>query len=352
MGFFSRLKEKVSKQYDKVSEKVSKTVEKTGDALRFNKIKSGLSKTRKSFLDKIGSLLGTGRKIDDNLLEELEEVMLTADIGVNTTEMIIENVRTIAKKEGFENAEDVYQLLKDEIHNILIKSPSSKSDAEYNIDDSKKPHVILVIGVNGVGKTTTIGKLARNYKVAGKEVVIGAADTFRAAANEQLEIWAQRADVEIIQKGQGADPASVAYDTVSHAINENKDVVLIDTAGRLHNKANLMQELGKISRVIKKKKADAPDEVFLVLDGTTGQNAILQAKEFTKAAPITGIVLTKLDGTAKGGVVIPIANELKIPVRYIGVGEKIDDLQPFDPDFFIEAMFGLDEKIEEESKEG
>lgn len=348
MGFFNKLKEKISKEYDKVSEKVSKSVEKTGEALRFEKFKTGLTKTRKSFLDKIGDLLGTGRKIDEQLLTELEEIMLTADIGVVTTEQIIDKVRARAKKEGYEDAEDVYKLLKDEIHEIMIRSESAKADAEYSIDEANKPHVILVIGVNGVGKTTTVGKLAHNYKLSGKEVVIGAADTFRAAANEQLEIWAQRADVDIVVRSHGADPASVAFDTINTAITQKKDVAIIDTAGRLHNKANLMSELGKISRVIKKRKEAAPDDVFLVLDATTGQNAILQAKEFTKVAPITGIILTKLDGTAKGGVVIPIANELKIPVRYIGVGEKIDDLQPFDPDFFIEAMFGLDEKVAEE----
>ncbi|MGE5480881.1 MAG: signal recognition particle-docking protein FtsY [Chloroflexota bacterium] len=312
------------------------------DALRFDRLKEGLTKTRKSFSDSLKSILGVGRKIDESLLSDIEEILITADIGINTTERIIESLRIRVKKEGFENAEDVYDLLKDELHNILIQSPSKESDAEYKTDDTNKPHTILVIGVNGVGKTTTIGKLAYNYKKAGKQVMIGAADTFRAAANEQLEIWAERAGVSIVQQAQGADPAAVVFDTLKSAQNQGKDVVIIDTAGRLHNKTNLMSELEKISRVMKKLKADAPDDVYLVLDATTGQNAIVQAKEFMKVANITGIVLTKLDGTAKGGVVIPIADELKIPVRYIGVGEKIDDLQPFDPTAFIEAMFDLE----------
>ncbi len=352
MGFFQKLKEKVTQQVDKVTEQVEKAseriseavssaVEKTTEAVKsaigFEKIKEGLSKTRKSFVDKLQSVLRVGRKIDDDLIDEIEEILITADIGVDTTDQIIKNLRMRVKKEGFENAEDLYALLKDEIKDILIKSPSSSLDAVY--DTSEKPHVILVIGVNGVGKTTTIGKLAYNYRQAGKSVIIGAADTFRAAANEQLEIWAERAEVEIIQQKQGADPAAVAYDTLNAAINREKDVVIIDTAGRLHNKTNLMAELEKISRVMKKLKENAPSDVFLVLDATTGQNAIQQAKEFMKVAGITGIVLTKLDGTAKGGVVIPIANELKIPVRYIGVGEKIDDLQAFVPEQFIDALF-------------
>ena len=355
MGFFSKLKEKFTQQVDKVteivSEKVNSVVEKAAETLKIDKLKEGLSKTRKSFVDKFKLVLGAGRKIDDKLLEEIEEILITADIGVNTTEEIIDKVRKRVKKEGYEDGEYVYKLLKEEIHDILIKSPSSQNDSIYQIDDNDKPKVIMVIGVNGVGKTTTIGKLAYNYKKAGKEVLIGAADTFRAAANEQLEIWAERAGVGIIQQLQGADPAAVAFDTLKSAISNKKDVVIIDTAGRLHNKTNLMDELSKISRVMKKLKPTAPDEVFLVLDATTGQNAIIQAKEFMKTAPITGIVLTKLDGTAKGGVVIPIANELKIPVRYIGVGEKIDDLQVFDPSYFIEALFGIDDEVDEEESE-
>ena len=332
--------------FNKFKEKVSSAVKSTGEALGFTKLKDGLEKTRSGFVDKIQGILGIGRKIDENLIEEIEEILLTSDIGVDTSEQIIDNLRARVKSEGHENAEDVFYILKDEILKLLKESPSAQADASYYVDDTKKPHTIMVIGVNGVGKTTTIGKLARNYKRAGKDVVIGAADTFRAAANEQLEVWAERADVDIIQQKQGADPAAVAYDTLKSAISKDKDVVIIDTAGRLHNKTNLMKELQKISRVMKKLNENAPHDVFLVLDATTGQNAILQAKEFLKVAEITGIVLTKLDGTAKGGVVIPIANELQIPVRYIGVGEQIDDLQPFIPGDFIEALFGKNTKEE------
>jgi fused signal recognition particle receptor len=326
--------------FDKFKEKVSSVVQSTTDALGFTKLKDGLSKTRDTFLSRVQGVLGVGRKIDAQLLTQLEEILLTADIGFDTSEAIINSVRERVKKEGHENAEDVFDILKAELLKILIQSPSANNDAVYNINPDRKPHTILVVGVNGVGKTTTIGKLAYNYKNAGRSVVIGAADTFRAAANEQLEIWADRAGVQIVQQKQGADPAAVAYDTVNSAISRDTDVVIIDTAGRLHNKMNLMAELDKISRVIKKLKPEGPEDVYLVLDATTGQNAIQQAKEFMKVAHITGIVLTKLDGTAKGGVVIPIAAELKIPVRYIGVGEKIDDLQLFSPTAFIDALFG------------
>ncbi|MBU3700392.1 MAG: signal recognition particle-docking protein FtsY, partial [Candidatus Kapabacteria bacterium] len=222
---------------------------------------------------------------------------------------------------------------------IMLESPTAQADASFSINESDKPHVIMLIGVNGVGKTTTIGKLAHNYKKAGKTVLIGAADTFRAAANEQLEVWAQRAGVDIVQQHHGADPAAVAFDTLNAAKARGIDVVIIDTAGRLHNKQGLMQELEKIGRVMKKIHPNAPHDVLLALDATTGQNALQQAKEFSKVAPVTGIVLTKLDGTAKGGAVIAIADNMNIPVRYIGVGERIDDLQPFDAMAFIEAMF-------------
>ena len=332
MGLFDKIKQKVSDAFQSATDSVT-------DALGFNKLIDGLEKTRKSFTDKIQFALGKGRKIDSALLEEIEDILITSDMGVSTTEEIIESLRDIVKKEGHNDAEDLFEILKEEILKILITSPSAQNDAQYLIDQQKKPHCILVIGVNGVGKTTTIGKLAYNYKQAGRTVLIGAADTFRAAANEQLEIWAERAGVGIVQQLQGADPAAVAYDTLNSAISKGLDVVIIDTAGRLHNKGNLMSELEKISRVMKKLKSDAPDDVFLILDATTGQNAIQQAKEFMKVAKVTGIILTKLDGTAKGGVVIPIAAELKIPVRYIGVGEKIDDLQVFDPVSFVEALF-------------
>jgi len=337
MGFFSKLKEKVTS-----------AVQTATEAIGFNKLKDGLEKTRTAFVDKIQSVLGFGRKIDDALIDEIEEILITADIGVETSEEIISSLRARVKKEGCENGEDVYRILKEELHAILIKSPSAQNDAEYHIPPENKPHTIMIIGVNGTGKTTTIGKLAYNYKQAGRSVLIGAADTFRAAANEQLEIWAERAGVGIVQQKTGSDPAAVAYDTLNSALAKDVDVVLIDTAGRLHNKGNLMAELEKINRVMKKLKNSAPDDVFLVLDATTGQNAIIQAKEFMKVARITGIVLTKLDGTAKGGVVIPIANELKIPVRFIGVGEKIDDLQVFDPTNFIEALFGNTAAVEQQ----
>ena len=330
-----------------------KFFDKTTDAVKttfgYEKIKEGLTKTRKNFSDNLRKVLGVGKKIDSVLLDNIEELLITSDIGVDTTEQIINSLKNRIKKENFENSEDLYKILKEEISKILITSSSAKNDSLYEIDVDKKPYVILVIGVNGVGKTTTIGKLAYNYKNAGKNVIIGASDTFRAAANEQLEIWADRAGVDIVRQQSGADPAAVAYDTLKSAQAKNKDVVIIDTAGRLHNKTHLMSELDKISRVLKKLKETAPDEVYLILDATTGQNAIFQAKEFEKVAPITGIILTKLDGTAKGGVVIPIANELKIPVRYVGVGEKIDDLQVFSAQNFVDALF---ESSEEKNRNG
>jgi len=325
--------------FDKLKKTFTEVVQTTGDALGFDKLKDGLTKTRESFVDKMKGVLRIGRKIDDELLDEIEEILILADIGVQTTEFVIESLRSRVKKEGHENAEDIYSLLKEELLNLLIKSPSSTNDAIYSIDEDKKPHTIMVIGVNGVGKTTTIGKLAYNYRNAKQNVLIGAADTFRAAANEQLEIWAERAGVDIVQQKQGADPSAVVYDTLQAAMARKTDVVIIDTAGRLHNKNNLMAELQKMNRVMKKLKPSAPDDVFLVLDATTGQNAVQQAREFMKVADISGIVLTKLDGTAKGGVVIAIAHELKLPVRYIGVGEKIDDLQVFNPVAFVEALF-------------
>lgn len=327
--------------FDKFKKKIVETVEKTTEAVGFNRLKEGLEKTRKSFSDRLSKLL-KGRKIDQDLLDEVEEILITSDIGVSTSEKLIEILKQRVKKEDFQNAEDLYKILKEEILNLIIKTESAQEDKDYYIDESKKPHSIMVIGVNGAGKTTTIGKLAYNYKNAGKKVIIGAADTFRAAANEQLEVWSQRAGVDIVQKSQGSDPSSVAYEAMASAIKNESDVVIIDTAGRLHNKVNLMNELEKMGRVMKKHRDDAPNEVFLVLDGTTGQNALQQAKEFSKVANITGIVLTKLDGTAKGGIVIAIADELKIPVRYIGVGEKITDLQPFDAVNYVEALFGSD----------
>jgi len=325
--------------FDKFKKTIAGAVQSTTEAVGFSKVKNGLTKTRTSFVEKIISAIGGGRKVDKELLYEIEDILITADIGVETTDTIIEALKQRVKKDNISDAQDIYEILKEEIANLLILSPSAKSDATYSIDENKKPHAILIIGVNGVGKTTTIGKLAYNYRQAAKSVIIGAADTFRAAANEQIEIWAERAGVDIVQQKQGADPSAVVFDTLNSAIAKKIDCVIIDTAGRLHNKANLMAELEKMSRVMKKLKPEAPDDVFLILDATTGQNAVQQAKEFSKVAKITGIILTKLDGTAKGGVVIAIANELKIPVRYIGVGEKIDDLQVFEPITFVNALF-------------
>lgn len=377
MGFFDKFKQKFTEKVEQFTEKVSQVSEnittqvttvvekaaenisevvtevvKAAPILQFNKLKDGLSKTRTSLSKNILGLLGGGRKIDQKLLDEIEEALILADIGVKTTAKVIERLKVRVKQDKLEQSEQIYATLKEEIYNLLTTSPSADNDKIYATDPKDAPHTILVIGVNGVGKTTTIGKLAYNYKQAGKEVIIGAADTFRAAANEQLEIWAERAGVDIIQRGHGADPASVAFDTIQSAVSKNKDVVIIDTAGRLHNKTNLMQELEKMSRVMKKVKESAPNDVYLILDATTGQNAIQQAKEFMKVANITGIVLTKLDGTAKGGVVIPIADELQIPVRYIGVGEQINDLQVFDPTFFVEALFGDDKDGSETNIEG
>ena len=324
MGFFDKFKQKL-----------------TGvtEALSFDRLKEGLSKTRESLVGKLRSVLFMGRKIDAQLLSEIEEILITSDVGVTTTEKIIERLKVRVRTDNIQDAGLILDVLKEEIASMVAQSPSAHNDATFAIDEAQKPHVIMLIGVNGVGKTTTIGKLAHNYKRAGRSVLIGAADTFRAAANEQLEVWAQRAGVDIVQQQHGADPAAVAYDTLSAAKARGTDVVIIDTAGRLHNKLGLMQELEKISRVMKKIHPEAPHDVFLALDATTGQNALQQAKEFTKVAPITGIVLTKLDGTAKGGAVLAITDAMQIPVRYIGVGERIDDLQVFDPNAFVEAMF-------------
>ncbi len=323
MGFFDKIKQKLTG---------------VAESLSFDRLKEGLAKTRDSFVGKLRMLL-SGRTIDDALLRDIEEVLITSDVGVATSEKIIARLKERVKQDNITESEVIIDVLKEEIADLIATSPSAANDRSFSIDETHKPHVIMLIGVNGVGKTTTIGKLAHNYKRAGKSVLIGAADTFRAAANEQLEVWAQRAGVDIVQQQHGADPAAVAYDTLQAAKARGTDVVIIDTAGRLHNKQGLMQELEKISRVMKKIHESAPHDVFLALDATTGQNALQQAREFTKVAPLTGIVLTKLDGTAKGGAVLAIADAMNIPVRYIGVGEKIDDLQVFDADTFVEALF-------------
>jgi fused signal recognition particle receptor len=345
MALFDKFKEKVSSAKEKMSDKMAETREKvstavsnTKEKLKFTRLREGLTKTRTNLVNRLAGALLPGRKIDEALIQEIEEILITADIGVKTTTAIIASVRTRVRKEGLDNAAELYDFIKQEILGILQQGRDKIKSMADN-----KPFVIMVVGVNGVGKTTSIGKLALNFKDDGKSVLIGAADTFRAAASEQLEVWAERADVPIIKQKQGADPAAVAFDTLQAAIARDADLIMIDTAGRLHNKTGLMAELEKISRVMKKLKPEAPDEVFLVLDATTGQNAIQQAKEFTKVAPVTGLILTKLDGTAKGGVVIAIANEFKIPVRYIGVGEKIGDLQEFDPAEFVNALFETEE---------
>lgn len=298
----------------------------------FQKLKEGLDKTRKGIMEKVDQVLVSFGKIDDDLFDELEEVLIASDVGVDTTLKIIENIKKKVKERKLTNPIEVKNLLKEEIKNIL-------SGGNNTLDLSGSPSVIVVIGVNGVGKTTSIGKIANLLKRNGKKVILAAGDTFRAAAIDQLEIWAQRAGVDIIKQSEGSDPAAVVYDAIQAAKSRKADLLICDTAGRLHTKKNLMEELKKISRVIERELPYAPKEVLLVLDATTGQNAISQAKTFKEAAEITGIVLTKLDGTAKGGIVIAIKSELGIPVKLVGVGEKIDDLQFFDAEEYTEALF-------------
>ena len=299
----------------------------------FARLKEGLGKTRNSFNEKLDGVFSVFKKLDDDLYDELEEALIMADIGGQTSCEIVEQLRENVKEKHIKDAEEAKAELKSIITEIL-----SKNDCELHLDT--KPTVILVIGVNGVGKTTTIGKLTSKLKNEGKKVVLGAADTFRAAAADQLEIWAQRNDVPIVRLTEGADPAAVVFDACSSAKSKGADVCICDTAGRLHNKKNLMDELGKIYRVIDRELPVAQKEILLVLDATTGQNAVNQAEEFDKVAKITGIVLTKLDGTAKGGIVVNICKKLGVPVKFVGVGEGIDDLQVFDPEAFAEALFG------------
>lgn len=301
----------------------------------FQRLKQGLTKTRNSISYELDSIFHGFAEIDDDLYDELEEILITSDIGVNTTERIIEKLKEDVIEKHIFNPEDLKQLL---IESIAEQMNVCDSDYEFE----QKKSVVLVIGVNGVGKTTSIGKLAAKYKQSGKKVVLAAADTFRAAAVEQLAEWADRAQVDIIKGVEGQDPASVVYDGVCSAKAKNADILLVDTAGRLHNKKNLMEELKKIDRIIEREYKDAYRETLVVLDATTGQNALQQAKEFNDAAPISGIILTKLDGSAKGGIAIAIQSEMKIPVKYVGVGESIDDLQKFDSDEFVKALFATD----------
>lgn len=298
----------------------------------FSRLKNGLVKTRQGFVNKIEQLVKGSSELNDDFYDELESILIMGDIGARTASRVVNEIRVNARKNGYKETSQVREALKQELAKIVRNSDST-------IDTSKKPTIIVVVGVNGVGKTTTIGKIAHDYQEAGLKVLVAAGDTFRAAAIDQLGIWADRAGVEMVKREEGSDPAAVAFDAVKKAKEEKADVVIIDTAGRLHTKVNLMDELKKIRRVVSKEIPDAPHEILLVLDATTGQNAVSQAKVFLEAVQVTGIVLTKLDGTAKGGVVIAICDELHIPVKMIGVGEHIGDLKAFNPDDFINALF-------------
>lgn len=298
----------------------------------------GLSKTKESVFSKISRMIVGKSTVDADVLDELEDILISSDVGVDTTLKIIERIEKRVAADKYMGTSELQKILREEIGALLAENNSGET-ASFEVPENKKPYVIMVIGVNGVGKTTTIGKLAHQFKKAGNKVFLGAADTFRAAAVEQLSIWAERVGVPIVKQQMGSDPASVAYDTLSSAKANNADVVIIDTAGRLHNKINLMNELAKIKNVMKKVLPDAPNEILLVLDGSTGQNAFEQAKQFSNATEITALAVTKLDGTAKGGVVIGISDQFKIPVKYIGLGEGIEDLQIFDKQAFVESLF-------------
>lgn len=298
----------------------------------------GLEKSKESFLSKLGRTVVGKSKVDEEVLDELEEVLISSDVGVQTTIKIISRLEERVARDKFLNADELNKILKEEIEGLLSENSTGDFD-DYKLPENVKPYVILVVGVNGVGKTTTIGKLAHNLKKSGKNIVLGAADTFRAAAVDQLILWGERVGVLVVSHGMNTDPASVAFDAVKQAVDNQADVVIIDTAGRLHTKVNLMNELSKIKKVIQKFIPEAPHEVLLVLDGSTGQNAFIQAKEFTKATDVNALAITKLDGTAKGGVVIGISDQFKIPVKYIGVGEKAEDLQIFNKVEFVDSFF-------------
>ncbi|NBV10643.1 MAG: signal recognition particle-docking protein FtsY [Chitinophagia bacterium] len=297
----------------------------------------GLEKTKQGFFERISKVIVGKTSVDDDVLDQLEEALIGADVGVDTTLAIIERIQYRVKKDKYVSTSELNQILYQEIANLLIDTPQDL--AGFQVPEAKKPFITLVVGVNGVGKTTTIGKLAHHFKAAGNEVLLGAADTFRAAAVDQLTIWSERVGVPIVKQNMGADPSSVAFDTVQSAIARKSDIVFIDTAGRLHNKTHLMDELNKIKRVIQKQLPDAPHEVLLVLDGSTGQNALEQAKQFMAVTNVTALAITKLDGTAKGGVLLAIAHQCKIPVKYIGVGEQLDDLILFDKVAFVQTLF-------------
>jgi fused signal recognition particle receptor len=299
----------------------------------------GLQKTKEGFFDKITKVIAGKSTVDEEVLDNLENALVSADVGVDTTVKVIDGIEKRVAKDKYINTADLNRILREEIQSVLVDAPQENTYKSYELPANHKPHVILIVGVNGAGKTTTIGKLAHNFSLAGKSVLLGAADTFRAAAVEQLNIWSQRANVPIVKHSMGADPSAVAFDAVQSAVAKNIDVVLIDTAGRLHNKIHLMDELGKIKRSINKALPGSPHEVLLVLDGSTGQNALEQARHFTAATEVTAIAITKLDGTAKGGVVLAIADQFKIPVKFIGVGEKATDLLVFDKKEFVESLF-------------
>ena len=301
----------------------------------------GLQKTKEGFFSKITKAIAGKDKVDEEVLDQLEEALVSSDVGLDTTIAIIKRIEERVAKDKYVGTSELNRILQEEIMGMLTQAPDAGFET-FDVPAGKKPYVILVVGVNGVGKTTTIGKLAYNFKRNGKSVVLGAADTFRAAAVDQLTIWSERVGVPIVKKEMGSDPSSVAFDAVQSGMAREADVVIIDTAGRLHNKAYLMDELGKIRRVISKKMPDAPHEVLLVLDGSTGQNAIEQAKQFTAATDVTSLAITKLDGTAKGGVVLAVAHQFKIPVKYIGVGEKMEDLQIFNKAEFVDSLFSLE----------
>ncbi len=298
----------------------------------------GLEKTKENVFKKLSRAVVGKSRVDDEVLDNLEEVLITSDVGVNTTLKIIDRVEARVSKDRYLGVNELNDILKEEIA-ALLEENKSGDVTDFNASLSKKPYVIMVVGVNGVGKTTTIGKLAHHFKKSGKKVILGAADTFRAAAVDQLTIWSERVDVPIVKQKMGSDPASVAFDTLSSAKSSDADVVIIDTAGRLHNKINLMNELSKIKKVMKKVVEDAPHEILLILDGSTGQNAFEQAKQFTRATEVNAMAITKLDGTAKGGVVLGISDQFKIPVKYIGIGEKMEDLQIFNKVQFVDSLF-------------
>lgn len=333
MSFFKRLRDTIVQKSEEVTQKFT----------------DGLAKTRDLLVEKVEDLVRRYKKIDDDFFDELEEILITSDVGVNTVMELIDDLRSEVRKHKIENAIDLQPILSEKL--VALLKNDEASDTALNVEDGRL-NVILFVGVNGVGKTTTIGKMAHMFKEQNKKVLLAAGDTFRAAAIEQLEVWGERVGVDVIKQQQGSDPAAVIYDAIQAAKSRQVDVLLCDTAGRLQNKVNLMEELAKVHRVLQRELPGAPHEVLLVLDATTGQNALSQAKTFGQSAGVTGLVLTKLDGTAKGGIVIAIRNELNIPVKYVGLGEKMDDLQQFDPEQFVHALFaGLIQKDETEEQE-